>query len=94
VEPSSRHSPTSGYVLTGDQIKGGQYPFFVASSLCLFSACIVWFLPKIDQDTIELEDKRFRQYLVDNGWDISQMGSEEWQSKRRTSLAAAEQKDS
>lgn len=32
-----------------DTVKGGQYPFFVASSLCFFSACIVWLLPRIDQ---------------------------------------------
>jgi len=28
---------------------GGQYPFYLASSLCIFSACIVWFLPHIGQ---------------------------------------------
>lgn len=75
-----------------DTIHGGQYPFYVASSLCLFSACIVWLLPRIDQDTIELEDKRFRQYLVENGWDTSQMGSEEWQG-RRGSLVGGEGKE-
>jgi MFS family permease len=69
-----------------DTVRGGQYPFFVASSLCLFSACIVWLLPRIDQDTIEKEDKLFRQYLIDNNFDISQMGNEEWQ-QRRASLA-------
>jgi MFS family permease len=78
---------------SADSVRGGQYPFFVASSLCLFSACIVWLLPRIDQDTIELEDKRFREYLVANGWDISQMGNEEWQDKRRASLAKEDSKE-
>lgn len=30
-------------------VKYGQYPFFVASSLCFLSACLVWLLPRIDQ---------------------------------------------
>ncbi|KAK5163918.1 glycerophosphoinositol permease [Saxophila tyrrhenica] len=71
-----------------DSVKGGQYPFYVASSLCLLSACIVWLLPRIDQDTIEKEDRRFRAYLVENGWDVSTMGDEGWREKRRASLAA------
>ena len=60
----------------GDTVKGGQYPFYVASSLCFFSACIVWLLPRIDQDTIEKEDNLFLEYLHKNGWDITEMGNE------------------
>ncbi len=60
----------------------GQYPFFVASSLCIFSACIVWLLPYIGQDTIEKEDMRFRQYLLDNGFDVNSMGTKDWQEKQ------------
>lgn len=30
-------------------VKGGQYPFYLASSLCFLSACLVWLLPRIDQ---------------------------------------------
>ena len=70
-------------------VRGGQYPFFVASSLCFLSAAIVWLLPKINQDTIEKEDREFRAYLLKNGFDITQMGNEEWQDKRRASLNAA-----
>ena len=69
-----------------DTVHGGQYPFFVASSLCFFSACIVWLLPQIDQDTIEKEDRLFMEYLHKNGFDVSQMGTEEWQEKRRASI--------
>ena len=69
-----------------DVIKQGQYPFFVASSLCFLSACIVWLLPRIDQDTIEKEDKAFMAYLIKHGWDVSQMGNDDWREKRRASV--------
>ena len=67
-------------------IKGGQFPFFVASSLCFLSAFLVWCLPTINQDTIEKEDQRFRDYLLQHGFDITQMGNDEWQEKRRASI--------
>lgn len=78
-----------GYYAT----KGGQYPFFTASALCLFSACIVWLLPHIDQDTITKEDARFRAYLLENNFDISQMGNVEWQDIRRESLVRTGHED-
>jgi MFS family permease len=56
-------------------IKGNQYPFWVASSLCILSAFLAFFcLPEIGQDTIDHEDATFRSYLVEHGWDISRMG--------------------
>lgn len=66
-----------------ETVKGGQYPFFVASSLCFLSACLVWLLPRIDQDTIEREDREFRAYLLKNGFDITTMGDQEWREKKR-----------
>lgn len=52
-----------------------QYPFYVSSSLCLLSAILVLcFIPQIGQDTIQLEDARFRAYLESQGWDTSQLG--------------------
>ncbi|KAK5677869.1 glycerophosphoinositol permease [Elasticomyces elasticus] len=65
-----------------DTLHGGQYPFYVASALCFFSAFLVFWLPQINQDTIQTEDIRFREYLVANGYDITGMGSAEWQEKR------------
>lgn len=54
---------------------GQQNLFWVASSLALFAAAIAWFfLPEINQDTIDFEDRRFRAYLQDNGYDTSRMG--------------------
>lgn len=56
-------------------IKGNQYPFWVASSLCLLSALLAFFcLPEIGQDTIDHEDASFKSYLIENGWDVSRMG--------------------
>ena len=66
-----------------DSLNYGRYPVYVASALCFVSAFLVYWLPNIDQDTIEKEDRRFRDYLVANGYDISGMGNEVWQEKRR-----------
>ena len=73
-----------------DTIRGGQYPFFVASSLCFLSAFLVWCLPTISQDTIETEDLKFREYLEQNGFDTSQMGAVEKRSSPTPSVQAAE----
>lgn len=51
------------------------------------NAILVWFMPRIDQDTIEKEDLAFREYLLKNGFDITQMGNEEWQHRRSVSLS-------
>ncbi|KAK5991549.1 Glycerophosphodiester transporter GIT2 [Cladobotryum mycophilum] len=57
--------------------QSAQYPFWVASSLALFSAAIAFFfLPNVGQDTIHDEDIQFREYLESKGWDTSQMGLE------------------
>lgn len=71
-----------------DTVKGGQYPFYVASSLCFLSAFLVWLLPEINQDTIEVEDIRFREYLEAHGFDTTKMGNAEWR-ERRQSIASA-----
>jgi MFS family permease len=58
-----------------DKIKSAQYPFWVASSLCILSAAIAFFfIPNIGQDTITQEDMRFREFLERNGWDTAQLG--------------------
>ncbi|KAK6371283.1 glycerophosphoinositol permease [Exophiala oligosperma] len=55
--------------------RAAQDPFWVASSLCVFSCVLVWFcLPEIGQTTIADEDMAFRSYLEENGWDTRQMG--------------------
>lgn len=63
--------------LDSDPIKAVQYPFFVSASLCCLSAFLALFcLPHIGQDTIDLEDVRFREYLLSHGYDTSKMGLE------------------
>ena len=58
-----------------DPIKAGQYPFFISSALCIFSAAVAFFLlPEIGQDTIDKEDAAFREYLAANGYDVTQLG--------------------
>jgi MFS family permease len=59
----------------GNETQSAQYPFFVSSSLCLLSALIVFFfIPHVGQDTITLEDRKFREYLQRQGWDTAQLG--------------------
>lgn len=59
----------------GNSLQSAQYPFWVASSLCILSAAIVFFcIPNIGQDTILNEDARFRAYLESKGWDTTQLG--------------------
>ncbi|KAL5350713.1 hypothetical protein V498_01320 [Pseudogymnoascus sp. VKM F-4517 (FW-2822)] len=58
-----------------DSVKSAQYPFWVASSLCVFSAFLALFcLPHIGQDTITEEDVKFRAYLESHGFDTRQLG--------------------
>lgn len=59
-----------------DSIRGGQDPFFVGSALAIFSGIIaIFFLPNIGQDDINEQDREFRAYLEENGYDTSQMGT-------------------
>ena len=63
------------FVERGENIKAGQYPFFIASALCIFSAALSLFLlPHIGQDTIEEEDAKFRVYLESHGYDVRTLG--------------------
>lgn len=67
-----------------DEVKAGQDPFYVSSSLCIFSAFLALFLlPHIGQDTIEEEDIKFRAYLERNGFDTNTMGSKEYRARRQ-----------
>ncbi|KAH7141692.1 major facilitator superfamily domain-containing protein [Dactylonectria macrodidyma] len=59
----------------GNDTESAQYPFWVASSLCILSAAIVLFcIPHIGQDSITEEDQRFREYLQRQGWDTTKLG--------------------
>ncbi|RYO93023.1 hypothetical protein DL764_008043 [Monosporascus ibericus] len=59
----------------GDSTTSAQYPFYVSSSLCALSGALALLcLPHVGQDTIALEDARFRAYLEAEGWDTRQLG--------------------
>ncbi|KAL4895233.1 major facilitator superfamily domain-containing protein [Aspergillus ambiguus] len=63
-----------------NKVRSGQDPFFVSSSLCVFSAALAYFLlPPIGQDTITEEDAKFREYLEANGYDTSSLGNRDTQ---------------
>ncbi|KAF2398933.1 glycerophosphodiester transporter [Trichodelitschia bisporula] len=56
-------------------LRAGQDPFWVASTLALVAGALaMWALPDINQDTIEEEDIKFREFLTANGYDVSKMG--------------------
>ncbi|KAG6063120.1 hypothetical protein E4U32_001632 [Claviceps aff. humidiphila group G2b] len=56
-------------------VQSAQYPFWVASSLCILSAVVAFFfIPNVSQDTIAEEDKKFRAFLESQGWDTTQLG--------------------
>lgn len=58
-----------------NEVASAQYPFWVASSLCILAAAIALCIPRVGQDTISEEDLRFRSYLESRGWDTEQLGS-------------------
>lgn len=61
-----------------DSISGNQGPFWIASSMCMFSAFLALFcLPPLTQDAITTEDVRFKAYLESSGFDTSKMGDSE-----------------
>ncbi|KAI9834097.1 MAG: hypothetical protein M1819_003382 [Sarea resinae] len=67
--------------------KGYQIPFYISSSLCVLSAFFALFLlPEIKQDTITMEDVRFREYLESQGYDTTKMGVKELQGESLSSL--------
>nr|POE93449.1 putative metabolite transport protein [Quercus suber] len=76
-----------------DTVLGGQLPFYVASALCFVSAFLVWLLPEITQDTIAIEDLRFKEYLVAHGFDVGKMGGEEWQERRASVIEGTQKQD-
>ncbi|KAK2008066.1 major facilitator superfamily transporter [Colletotrichum eremochloae] len=72
-----------------DAVASAQYPFWVSSSLCVLSAALAIFcLPHIGQDTIAIEDARYRAYLEANGYDTRQLGLKKGESMESTETAA------
>ncbi|GAB7352400.1 hypothetical protein MBLNU459_g2829t1 [Dothideomycetes sp. NU459] len=63
------------YIAGSYSLADYQNIFWVSSALAILAGIIAWFfIPEINQDTIDVEDKRFRSYLVENGYDVTLMG--------------------
>jgi MFS family permease len=74
-----------------DSLGGKQAPFWVSSSLCMFSAFLaLFFLPPLTQDAIGDEDIRFKEYLHDNGFDVSKMGDQVSTSAKERGVVSEE----
>ncbi|ORX53642.1 MFS general substrate transporter [Hesseltinella vesiculosa] len=57
------------------QEMGVRGPFLVGSGIAIFASLIAYFfIHEIGPGGLEEEDEKFRQYLIDNGYDISAMG--------------------
>ncbi|OAP60365.1 hypothetical protein AYL99_05367 [Fonsecaea erecta] len=70
-----------------DTVKQGQYPFWVSSSLCIFSAVVAFVgLPNVGQGMIEEEDERFRRYLEEHGYDTSSLGTKKFRDETTGAL--------
>ncbi|WAO92151.1 MFS domain-containing protein [Fusarium falciforme] len=57
-----------------DRLKGQQVVFLIGSGISVVGTLCVWFLIPNHPKTLEEEDARFRAYLEENGYDVSQMG--------------------
>lgn len=58
-----------------DTIQGKAGPCYVACGLAITAALIAFFcLPKLGQDCLEMEDRKFRSILEMNGYQTETMG--------------------
>ncbi|WVQ83288.1 hypothetical protein IAT38_005427 [Cryptococcus sp. DSM 104549] len=57
-------------------LKGQQATFLIGSAVCVVGAVVVMTLVPNRRDQLEDEDKEFRRYLEENGWDTSDMGND------------------
>ncbi|EIW83999.1 MFS Git1p-related glycerophosphoinositol and glycerophosphocholine permease [Coniophora puteana RWD-64-598 SS2] len=58
--------------------KGDTGPFWIASGLAVLSAIVVILLVKpLTADGMTMEDEKFREYLMEHGFDISTLGIQE-----------------
>ncbi|KAI0767970.1 major facilitator superfamily domain-containing protein [Irpex lacteus] len=73
-----------------DSTRGNTGPFWIGSGLAILSALIVLFTVRpLSHDGMVDEDIKFRQYLADNGYDVSLMGLE----SESSSVIEEEEKD-
>jgi MFS family permease len=69
---------TLAFVPMQDAMGGYRGPFLVGSGIAIFAGLIsFFFLPDIGPEGLVEEDKAFREYLIAEGYDVSNMGLEE-----------------
>ncbi|GAN09914.1 MFS transporter, PHS family, inorganic phosphate transporter [Mucor ambiguus] len=66
---------TLAFVPMQEAMGGYRGPFLVGSGIAIAASFVAWFLlPEIGPDGLVEEDADFREYLIANGYDISQLG--------------------
>ena len=56
-------------------MRGNTGPFYVGSGMAILSALVVFFfVHPLSHDGMADEDRKFREYLEQHGYDTSQMG--------------------
>jgi MFS family permease len=66
---------TLAFVPMQEAMGGYRGPVLVGSGIAIVASIIAWFfLPEVGPDGMVQEDADFRQYLIDNGYDVSQLG--------------------
>lgn len=74
-----------------DSARGNTGPFWIASGLAILSALITYFfITPLTHDGMEKEDRAFRQYLEDNGFDTSTMGLPDYKAEETGSVEVVE----
>ncbi|KAH6909115.1 glycerophosphodiester transporter [Coprinopsis sp. MPI-PUGE-AT-0042] len=78
-----------------DSARGNTGPFWIASGLALLSALTTFFfITPLSADGMEKEDREFRQYLEDHGYDTTAMGLPGFTSENSSVNAVDEKVDS
>lgn len=62
-------------------LNGQRSPFIIGTCLALLGAIITWyFIPDASKQGLEVEDREFREYLEQNGFDTSLFGEKDDES--------------
>ncbi|KAG1446085.1 hypothetical protein G6F56_009691 [Rhizopus delemar] len=66
---------TLAFVPMQEAMGGYRGPFLVGSGIAIAAGILAWFfVPDIGPDGLVKEDAEFREYLIENGYDVSQLG--------------------
>lgn len=66
---------TLAFVPMENAMGGYRGPFLVGSGIAIFASIIAWFfVPEIGPEGLIEEDAAFRQYLIQHGYDIRNLG--------------------